>query len=124
MLTHTLPSPPPGASAMAEAEAFGAAFALAVLAALAELGAATGVAATGATTALLAAGAAVAAGVAGAGLAGVAVVCANALPITKVVAMRVAINLFMVRPYSVYKHRQFLCTALTRVDLIALTFFT
>ena len=106
---------------MAEAEAFGVAFALAVLAALAALGAATGVAIAGAVTALLAAGTAAAAVVADAGLAGVEAVCANALPITKVVAMRVAINLFMVRPYSVYKHRQFLCTALTRVRLFALT---
>ena len=41
--------------------------------------------------------------VADVGLAGVDAVCANALPITKVVAMRLAISLFIVRPYSIFR---------------------
>ncbi|MDO8654150.1 MAG: hypothetical protein Q7R66_18415 [Undibacterium sp.] len=68
MLIHTLPAPPPGASVVAEAAAFGVAFALPALEAFA----------TGA--AMVVAGAE-------AGFAVVAGVCANALPITKVVAM-------------------------------------
>ena len=55
-----------------------------------------------------------------AGFAVVAAVCANALPITKVVAMRVAISLFMLKPVLI-SHRQFLCPSITPAFAIGLT---